>query len=285
MHYPYVAAFAAAICYGISAVLEERAAKNVPITGRSGKRAALRAAIHPVYVAGMALSIVAWILALYSLRSLPLFAVQAIAASSIGIVVLITWAIGGIAPTRRDVGLLIVLAAGLVMLAISAAPGHPHRVAMSFKLGIWIGVVVVAVAAMRATSVSGTRGAALLGAVSGFADGGMALCARAVHHHTVSRWLTDPVAWALIPYTIIGIITFAGALQRGAASVALACQQAVTTVVPSAIGLVVLGDKARKGFAPLTYAGFVITVVAVITLTLDTHTEAVPSLGPSLGPS
>jgi hypothetical protein len=49
--------------------------------------------------------------------------------------------------------------------------------------------------------------------------------------------------------------------------VALACQQAVITVVPSVIGLLVLGDKAPSRFGILTYAGFGVTVVVVLALT------------------
>jgi len=70
----------------------------------------------------------------------------------------------------------------------------------------------------------------------------------------------------------MGIVAFAAALQRGSAATALACQQSVATVVPPAIGLLVLGDQARAGFGPVTAVGFVITVGSVIALTLaGTH--------------
>ena len=82
MIFAYVAAFATAIFYGISAVIEDAAAKRVPISGASGKRAALRAAGSRVYILGMALSVVAWAASLVALHTLPLFAVQSIAASS-----------------------------------------------------------------------------------------------------------------------------------------------------------------------------------------------------------
>lgn len=71
----YVAAFATAFFYGVSAVIEDGAAKQVPISGTSGKRAALRVAGSPVYVFGMALSVVAWASSVVALHTLPLFAV------------------------------------------------------------------------------------------------------------------------------------------------------------------------------------------------------------------
>jgi hypothetical protein len=119
--------------------------------------------------------------------------------------------------------------------------------------------------------VGGTRGTALLGGVSGLADSGLALCARAMHvdtHHLVGL-LTDPLALAIIPFAIVGVVSFAAAMQRGAASAALACQQSVVTVVPSAIGLLVLGDRARSGFVALTIIGFAVTVTSLIVLTLS----------------
>jgi len=107
--------------------------------------------------------------------------------------------------------------------------------------------------------------------VSGLADSGLALCARAMHvdtHHLMGVF-TDPLALALIPFAVVGIVAFAAAMQRGAASAALACQQSVVTLVPSAIGLAVLGDRARDGFVPLTIAGFAVTVTSLLVLTVS----------------
>lgn len=284
MSLAYFAAFATALCYGISAVLEDRAAKLTPVTGKSGKRAAFRATVSTGYLIGMALSVVAWAFSLIALHRLPLFAVQAISASSIGVVVLITWMVTGRKPTTREAVLLCVLAVALTALAASASPSDPKPVSWVFKLFIWIGVVGVACAAVGATRVPGARGSALLGAVSGLSDGGMALCARALHHHSLTGLIFDPLAIALIPFTLIGIVAFAASLQRGAVSIALACQQAALTVVPSVIGLLLLGDKARHGFAVVTYACFVITVCAVVALTFEAATVVTPLAAPGALP-
>jgi hypothetical protein len=272
----YLAAFATAVLYGVSAVIEDTAAKRVPTSGAGGRRSAVRATLSPVYLCGMVLSVAAWASALIALRSLPLFAVQSISASSIGVVVLITWIHKGHAPSRFEGALLVGVGIGLVALAVSATNGHALRTGWVFRWAIWAGVVAVVVMAIAASHVSGPRGTALLGGVSGLADSGLALCARAmhVHRHHLIRLLTDPLALALIPFAVIGIVAFAAAMQRGAASAALACQQAVVTVVPSAIGLAVLGDRARSGFIPLTIAGFAMTVVSLLVLTLSsTHRD------------
>ena len=222
-----------------------------------------------------------------ALRSLPLFAVQSISASSIGAVVLITWARSGHAPSRFEGALLGGMGVGLVALAVSAADGQALHTGWLFRATVWLAVIAVVVALVVASHVGGTRGTALLGAVSGLADSGLALCARAMHvnsHHLVDV-LTDPLALALVPFAVVGIVSFAAAMQRGAASVALACQQAVVTVVPSAIGLIVLGDRARSGFMPLTLFGFAVTVTSLVVLTLSsTHRPDIDLFADELPP-
>ena len=285
----YFAAFATALFYAVSAVLEDDAAKRVPISGSSGKRAALRATLSPLYLFGMLLSVLAWSASLVALRDLPLFAVQSIAASSIGLVVLITWARTHDAPSRFETAWLVAMGVGLVAIAVSAAPGHAMHTGNVFRIAMWVSVVAVAWGATRATHVMGNRGSALLGVMSGLADSGLALCARAFHyhHHHLARLLADPLALALIPFAVIGMVAFAGALQRGSASLALACQQGVVTVVPSTVGLLVLGDKARDELITLTIAGCIVTLVSLVVLTLRQarHVDVpllppVPEVGP-----
>src|ERR1700712_5282124 len=158
MKFAYLAAFATALLYGVSAVLEDRAAKAVPVTGTSGKRAAVKTTLSPAYLFGMVLSVLAWVASLIALRRLPLFAVQAIAAGSVGVVVLVTWMRTSHAPQRRDFVLRVALAAGLAALAVSAAPGRPHHISGWFQVGVVLGVVVTAVAAVVASKSIGRRG-------------------------------------------------------------------------------------------------------------------------------
>ena len=72
------------------------------------------------------------------------FAVQSVAASSIGLVVLITWWRTKVAPSRFEGVWLVAMGVGLVAIAVSAAPGHATRTGNVFRLSMWILVVVVA---------------------------------------------------------------------------------------------------------------------------------------------
>jgi hypothetical protein len=115
------------------------------------------------------------------------------------------------------------------------------------------------------------RQAALLGVlgVSGLAYGGTSLCARALEtDRTLRGLILNSLTIALVPFAALGIGLFATALQRGAVGVVAATQHATMTVVPAAVGLVVLGDHARPGFVPIAWVGFVLTVGAVLALTM-----------------
>jgi glucose uptake protein GlcU len=287
----YVFAFLTAICFGISALFEDAAAKSTPAANTSSAKSVLTVTTRLPFLAGMGLSLVGWTLSLLALQRLPLFAVQAILASSIGVVVLLDW-VRTRKPIPRVQGiLLVILGLGLVSLAVAAKPSGPGEIPRSLEIGIWITVGVLAVLWLALLRLGrGDRSAAILGAASGLAYGGTSLCARALEtDSTVQGFVFHPLTIAILPFAGLGIATFAGALQRGSVAVATACQHATMTVVPSAIGLLVLDDRARSGFGLVAAAGFVFTIVAVVALTLVKPANAgdavVPAIGKGGGPA
>ncbi|MDO8365123.1 MAG: hypothetical protein Q7V88_19695, partial [Actinomycetota bacterium] len=133
----FLAAIATSVLYSISAVLEDVAAKRVPTAGIGGRRSAVLATVSPLYLLGLSLSAVAWVASLVALHWLPLFVVQAMTASSIGLVVLITWARTRRAPSRLEAALLAGAGIGLVALAVSAGGGPVLSVGPLFRLLVW----------------------------------------------------------------------------------------------------------------------------------------------------
>lgn len=274
MELAWFAAAGTAVLFGLSALLEDDAAKSVPADGVPAGRSVLRATTRPAYVAGMLLSIIGWALSLLALQRLPLFAVQAVGASSIGIVVVAHRIRSHVVAPRRETLLLVGLGLGLTALAVSAEPGGPAAVSDTFATGMWIGVVVLGAVTVTLLRGRGRRTSALLGTISGLSYGATALCARALEADgTLRGMLLDPLTVALAPFAAIGIVCFAASLQRGSVSVATATQHAAMTVVPSAIGLALLGDHARPGFELVALTGFALTVGAVVALTMTATGE------------
>jgi hypothetical protein len=140
----------------------------------------------------------------------------------------------------------------------------------AFTVAVWSGVLIVGVAGVVAPRWLGPhRASATLGALAGLAFGGTALCARAVEtDSSLSAAASDPLSWALVAYGIMGLSFYAAALQRGSVTVATACLYAAETLAPSLVGLVVLGDHARSGLAPLAAVSFALTLAAAVALTL-----------------
>lgn len=266
----YLAAFATALCFGVSALFEDAAAKTPAPTGAVGPAPLLRVTTRLPFLVGIGLSLIGWVLSLVALRSLPLFAVQAVGASSIGVVVVLDrFRSHEPIPGGRG-ALLAALAAGLVAIAVAAEPSGPGRTPDHMDVAVWVGIGVVGLLwLLVGRSMHGDRAGAVLGCVSGLAYGGTALCARSLETDSTLRdVLRDPLTMALVPCAAIGVARFATALQRGSVSISVACQHATMTVVPSAVGLLVLDDRARPGFSLVAAGGFTTTVLAVVALTV-----------------
>jgi drug/metabolite transporter (DMT)-like permease len=264
----YLAALGCALCYGVGSILEDVGAKRA--TGVAG------AMSQPVYLAGLALDAVGWMLSLLALQRLPLFAVQAAVASSVAVTVLLAaWVLHNEIVSRQVIA-LVVLGAGLVLLAVSAAPDSPAPIAGWVELLIVAGVGAVALGGWAARSLKGERAAGTLGAISGLAFGGTAICARALEaDHGLVELLRDPLLIGLAAYGALGLVFFASSLEKGSVTVATASQFSAETVVPALVGLVLLGDHARHGLAGAAAAGFLLTVGGAVGLTLVSPRERV----------
>jgi drug/metabolite transporter (DMT)-like permease len=275
MAYAYLAAFAGAICYGVGSVLQSASARRVRGADHLNPKGLLDVTTRLPYLAGLGLDLVGWVLVLVALQQLPLFAVQAISASSIGITVLLASVVLKAKPNRPQLASIALMAAGLVALALAAAPDDPEPVDRGFVVAVWIAIGFVAAAGAVAPRLAkGDKGASVLGIVSGLGYGGTAVCARALEADGgIGDVLRDPLTWAIIPYGILGIAFYAAALERGSVAVATASQYASETVVPSIIGLAFLGDHAREGLGWLAASGFVITVAAAVALTFVSPPE------------
>lgn len=269
MAFAYAAAILCAVTYGLASVLQSIGARRVEASGSIDARSLARIARQLPYLAGVGLDGVAWLLSLLALARLPLFVVQAMVAGAIGFTVLFAALFQRVVPTSRQIVFILVLASGLAGLALSGAPEEARRTPAAYSWGMWAGVIAIAaVGALVARTMKGDRAAAALGCLGGLAYGGTALCARALVADVSVSDLRDPLLWGMLAYGALGLIFFTAALQRGSVTVATAWLFTAETVIPSIIGLTILGDSARSGYAAIAAVSFVITIVAAVGLTL-----------------
>ena len=273
-----LAALGCAVSYGLGSVLEQIGARREATATSIDPRLLLRLIRQLPYVAGLGVDLLGWVLSLAALQVLPLFLVQAAVASSIAVTAVVARWVLHARLDGRQVAAIVVVVVGLVLLALAAAPDQVQPVGATFRLALVLGVGAVAVVA-GALARFGSGGALGLAAVSGLAFSGTAVAGRVlvVPTHPLDL-LHEPVAWALVAYGGLGMLVFALALQRGPVTTTNAVLFAVETVVPTVVGVVVLGDRARSGRWGLMVLGVMAAVAGAIGLALAGK-GAVPTAG------
>jgi drug/metabolite transporter (DMT)-like permease len=270
-----VGGLAAALCYGLGSIVQSHAASS---QRGEGSEVVLTARLlgQWVYMAGLALDLVGFAAAIVALRTLPLFVVQAAIASSVGVTALAAhWWLDAVL-TRYDWVTLAVLMAGLALLGASGRPEHAralHPPGPALVLASAAGVAVVAWAGARSPRWAG----AVLAGAAGASFGAVGIASRALE--VPDHWwrlLGDPLAYAVLVHGALAVLLFAAALQRAPVTAVAGITFAVETVLPAAIGLMVLGDRARAGFLPVAVVGFVLTLGAAIALSQRGDPAAIP---------
>ena len=259
-------ALAASVAYGVASVFQAAAARAVD-GGGSGvdPRLLVRVLRQWRYVLGLGLDTLGFAAQLIALRVLPLFVVQAALAASLAVTAVAALALG-VRLSGREWTAIALVCAGLALLGASAQSEGSAPVATAFHVGLLVVVAVLAVAGWIAGRAREQIRTPALGLVAGLSFGVVALAGRVVTVTSVASVLTDPAAYALAAAGVIAMLFFASALQRGSVTTATALMVVGETVVPSLIGVLVLGDSTRAGFAPAAVAGFVLAVAAALAL-------------------
>ena len=132
------------VCYGVGSVLQAVAAGRARTSGGLDLKLLWGLARSAPYLLGMALDALGFLASLVALRSLPLFLVQAVIASSVGVTALVAWRFLHVRLARRDAVGVVVLVSGLALLGLSAQPAAGDALPSSAG---WWGVAGIAVVA------------------------------------------------------------------------------------------------------------------------------------------
>ncbi len=260
-------AVVAALSYGVGSVLQAAAARRAEARRNLDPMLLLRLAGELPYLAGLALDLLGFVASVVALRSLPLFLVQSAVAASVGVTAIAASIAFGIRLLRYERVALVALMCGFALLAASAQAEHATTLR---PLGQWLlvcGIAAVVVIGALSAKLGDRKAGIGLALSAGLGWTGTGIGARVLRVPSPAwRLLTDPVAWCVVIYGVLGTLLFATALQRGSVTAAAALVFSVETIVPSLIGLAFLGDHARPGFANVAALGFVLTVGASIAL-------------------
>jgi drug/metabolite transporter (DMT)-like permease len=273
MLFALTCALIANLGYGFGTVLQATGARRASRAEHLDVMLFARLSRQLPYLAGLALDAIGFVASIIALRTLPLFVVQAAIAGSIGVSALTAAFVFGVRLRASDTLAIVVLLVGLGLLGASARGQHAAHLSSVGRWSLLVGVVVVAGLGIIAARVPDPRGYIGLAACAGLGFTGTAIAARTLHVRG-SLWhvAIEPVAIALVLYGVCGMLMFASALQRGSVTATSAVMFAVETIVPSIVGLAVLGDRTRPHFQIVAALGFACTVGASIALAR--YTEA-----------
>lgn len=257
----------AAIAYGAATILQAigvRRLREAP----AGSTLLARCRTGWLYGAGLALDGAGFVLSFAALRSLPLFLVESMLASSVGVTAVLAVALLGVRLSRLEVVALAVTGIGLVLLAISAQEGSARAIGTR---GEWLllagGVVIAAVFAAGLADRDRRRSSVTLAVASGLGFGLSGIVARVLQaSDPLWHTLWSPALWALILGGAAALVAYGFALDRGRTTSVAAITFAVETIVPAAVGLGFLGDEIRHGLVIVAALGFVVTLGGCLAL-------------------
>jgi hypothetical protein len=256
----------AALGYGSASVLQSVAARKAESSPGLDPRLLVRLAGSVPYVSGLGLDLVAFLASLVALRTMPLFFVQSAVAASVGVTAVIAAAIG-VRLGGREIASLVILGAGLLLLAASAQPDQGAALTLGVRWGLLSCVIVLGAAGALVARHNGPANAQALAVLGGLAFTVVAVSARSLTVPSpVWHVLADPGLWAILALGGLGMLLFTTALQRGSVTSATALTFAVETIVPAGIGLAFLGDTTRPGFALVAALGFALTIAGTLAL-------------------
>jgi hypothetical protein len=273
-----IAAVAGAVLYGVGSVVQAAAVR------RSGGLRALR---QPLYLAGLGCDGAAWLASLVALHALPLFTVQAVLAGSLAVAVVLARLVLRAVLRPVDWVAVGVVVAALVVLALAAGPEHSSQAGVPVAPAWFAAATLAALAALvAATALTYRRGLGLWFAVlGGLASSGAAIAVRATHVDARLNALAladvarQPLAWAVIGFGALTAVTYARALERAAVGPATAVLSVIDVVVPGAVGLAVLHDVIRSGWAFGAVAATLVALAACVVLAMSPATVATRARG------
>ena len=267
------AAFAAALGFGVAAILQAIAARSEGRGGSVDPALLVRMLRHPVFVVALMLNLAGFLLHFEALRSLPLFLAQTIISSSVAVTAVLSARVLKSPLTWHEYAAVAAVCLGLALA--SSAAGHSETTTTTTwgRSLLLVAAAIVALAGLLAGRADGARGAFLLGLVAGLGFAVVAIAARVLPSLSPGALIREPAAYALVISGVVAFMIYSAAMQRGSAVTASAAMVLGQTAVPSLVGIALLGDSVRMGWAPVAVLGVVLAATGVIRLS---HFETSP---------
>jgi len=263
----WVAVVLSAVCAGTATILQAAAARKVPTARHLDAGLLLRLASSWSYLLAVALLLVGLVLAIIALRTLPLFLVQAVRASNLGVTALLSVLVLQQRLRWSELAAVAAVGLGLVVLAFSAGPQQPAEVGPGVRFGMVGAVVVVGLVTVAAArQPPGVTSGLSLGLLSGLCFAVLALGGRVILDFHPLALIADPAAWAMGLAGLLGLLISATAMQRASVVTVTAATVSTEAVVGALLGVVICGDRPLAGAEAYAVVGFALALAGAVGL-------------------
>lgn len=261
-----LAALGAAIGYGAAAVLQAISSRRVPTAGRLHARLLLDLVRQPTFLGALGLNLLGFALHLVALRTLPLFLAQAGIATSLVFTALLAVRVFGDHLRPADWAAVAATCGGLALTALAAGAAGEDLASMRLSGGLFLAVVVIAVLGGGVSRWHTPFSTSVLGLLAGAGFGVVGVAARVLPDLSPGALVSNRETYTLPLAGAVAFLIYSVALQRGAVTAVTAPMIAVQTILPSAVGILALGDAVRSGRIPLAVVGLVLTLAGAVAL-------------------
>jgi drug/metabolite transporter (DMT)-like permease len=256
----------AAFAFGVAVVLQAIGARSQPVTPGVDLWLLFRMLRHPAFLLSVMFSLCGFLLHLVALRTLPLFVVQPVIASSVAVTAIVQGIRGHEPLGPHGRWLVVTVCAGLGLVTAAAVSGSAVHPSAGWRATLIVAAGAVGLLGWLAGGVHGPVGTSLLGALSGLGFAVVAISARAMPDLAVGSLVRDPATLSLGVGGIVAFLLYSTALQRGTVITATAAMTVSNTVVPVLVGVLALGDRFRSGWAPAAVLGLALAGTATVLL-------------------
>ena len=264
------AALAAAVLFGVAAILQAIGSRKVPtgsdLDPRNLVQFAAQLLRQPEFLGALLLNLIGFGLHFVALRHLPLYLAQAGIAGSLAVTALLATRVMGDRLSGVEWSAVVGMCLGLGLLAASSGEAGVDTADAGLTVGLYVALVVIAVVGLVASRSQHAIATAVLGLLAGFGFAGVAVSARLLPEGGLGDVLRAPTAYSLVLSGALAFLLYSLALQRGTVTVATASMIAMQTVAPAVVGVLLLGDEIRAGWGLGAITGFAVTAVGALIL-------------------
>lgn len=256
----YLELAASAVLYALGIVAQSVASRRAD-RDVGGMGLLARLVRDRLYLLGFAGQVGGFALAFLARADLPLYLVQAGACCAVGLATVFGIAVLGWRVRAVEVVVLVVLAAGLLLLVAASTPSTAHDVPQGLGI-VLFGLPVAALVLLQRR----VTGIVPLAAAAGLAFAVVAMTSRTLADEPLLTLPLYPLAWLMVAAALVGQSYLALALRRGSATSSAATMDATTVVLTSVIGIAALGDAITPGREWWVALGVGLVVTGVLLL-------------------